>query len=106
MKKKRNRRSNSRTRAVSKVLNHVVSDGDSPAELRLYQELAKQGDPVAQHNRGLMNLEGRGLPQDDQAAAKWLRQAATGGLASARSVLDQLRLSGRVAFGEESEAKK
>lgn len=40
------------------------------------QALAEQGDAKAQHEFGLMNIEGEGMPSDFAKAAQWFRKAA------------------------------
>lgn len=69
--------------------------GDYPTTLRLLRPLAKDGNPEAQNNLGLMYAAGRGVPQDYAAAAKWYRMAADKGVASAQNNLAVLYAGGQ-----------
>jgi uncharacterized protein len=46
------------------------------AAMHWYQLAAKQGDPQAQGNIGIMYSYGKGVPQDFTEAVKWYRLAA------------------------------
>lgn len=56
---------------------------------------AEDGDPDAQAHIALLYLTGSGVPQDDQAAARWFRRAAEQGNAAGQSRLGSLYLEGR-----------
>lgn len=60
---------------------------DYSSSLAQWQPLAEQGDVIAQLNLGLMYRDGKGVPQDHVAAAKWYRRAAEQGLALAQFTL-------------------
>ena len=49
-----------------------------------YIKLAEQGDAEAQHNLGLCYINGYGVQQSYEEAAKWFRKAAEQGNASAQ----------------------
>ena len=58
--------------------------GDYATALRAWQPLAEQGVAGAQYNLGGMYYKGKGIPQDDKAAAQWYRRAAEQGVANAQ----------------------
>jgi TPR repeat protein len=57
----------------------AAQNGDFATALREWMPLAEQGNASAQYNLALMYGNGRGVPQDDQAAVKWYRLAAEQG---------------------------
>jgi uncharacterized protein len=67
---------------------------------------ADQGDPRAQSLLGLMYLHGRGVLQDDLAAAKWFRLAADQGDAPAQFDLGVMYAEGRGVPQDYVEAAK
>jgi hypothetical protein len=69
--------------------------GDYGNALRHVRPPADQGDARAQSLLGLMYLHGRGLPQDDLAAANWFRLAADRGDAPAQFNLGVMYVEGR-----------
>jgi hypothetical protein len=56
---------------------------------------AQRGDPVAQHNLGVMHANGLEVPRDYAEAARWFRAAADQGLAVAQYDLAVLYDNGR-----------
>ena len=56
---------------------------------------AEEGDVEAKLDLGEMYGEGRGVPQDDAEAARWLRLAAEQGLAAAQGRLGEMYAEGR-----------
>ena len=54
---------------------------DYPAALASWQPLAVQGNPVAQNNLGILYLEGKGVPQDNSEAVRYLSLSAAAGSA-------------------------
>jgi uncharacterized protein len=58
--------------------------GDYVTALRLYRQLADQGDARAQYNLGNTYHDGRGVPQNYAEAIKWWRKAADQGFANAQ----------------------
>ncbi len=63
-----------------------------------YEEIltrAEQGDAKAQYNLALMYYKGKGVPQDDQEAAKWYRKAAEQGNAKAQNNLGIMYYKGK-----------
>ena len=58
--------------------------GDYATALKLLRPLAEQGHADAQHNLGVMYINGRGVPQDYAEAVKWFRLAAEQGHAVAQ----------------------
>ena len=57
---------------------------DYATALRLYRQLADQGDADAQTTLGVMYANGQGVPQDAVQAVKWFRLAADQGDARAQ----------------------
>jgi TPR repeat protein len=73
----------------------AYQNNDYPAALRLVRSLAEAGDARAQSLLALMYYRGRGLPQDDRAAAEWFRRAAEAGDTSAQFYLGGMYSEGR-----------
>lgn len=69
--------------------------GDLKAAIRIWRDLAKQGDATAQFNVGLMYANGTGVAQNDADAVKWYRKAADQGLAQAQSKLAAAYMAGK-----------
>ena len=57
---------------------------DDAEAVRLYSHAAKQGDPDAQFNLGVMYEKGRGVPKDEAEAVRCWRRAAEQGHAEAQ----------------------
>jgi TPR repeat protein len=68
---------------------------DYVTALRLFQQLAQQGDPKAQANVGLMYHDGKGVTQNFSEALKWYRQAASEGNSAAQFNLANMYYSGQ-----------
>ena len=68
--------------------------GNYAVALREWQPLAKNADPSAQFNLGLMYTKGLGVPQDYTRALVWYRKAAKQGNADAQNNLGYLYSSG------------
>ena len=64
--------------------------GDFAAALQELTPAANGGNANAQFMLGMMYLDGRGVAQDDAAAARWLRRAADQGHPSAQGRLGQM----------------
>ncbi len=64
--------------------------GDYATALRIFRQLADQGDANAQHNLGVMYAKGRGVTQDYVQAHMWYNLAATRGLKLGRKSRDSL----------------
>ena len=69
--------------------------GDYATALREWKPLAQQGHADAQFNLGVMYEKGRGVPQDDKTAVKWLTLAAKQGDARAQYNLGWMSDKGR-----------
>ena len=80
--------------------------GDYESAFRLWQPLAEQGDADAQTLLGIMYSEGRGVLQDDAAAAKWIRRAAEQGYADAQHLLGIMYGEGRGVLQDDAAAAK
>ena len=59
-----------------------------------YRKAADQGYADAQHNLGVMYLNGDGVPKDSAEAVKWFRKAAEQGLADSQYNLGGLYANG------------
>ena len=57
--------------------------------------LAEQGDAEAQHNLGIMYVDGRGVSQDYPEAVRWWRLAADQGVAGAQHNLGLMYANGQ-----------
>jgi len=64
--------------------------GDYETALRIFRQLADQGDIDAQVNLGVMYERGKGVPQDYKEAMKWYRKAADQGYASAQYIVGDM----------------
>jgi TPR repeat protein len=73
----------------------AYQSNDYPAALRLTRPAAEAGDARAQSLLALMYYRGRGLPQDDHAAAQWFRRAAEAGDTVAQFYLGGMYSEGR-----------
>ncbi len=74
-----------------------------------YEEIltrVEQGDAKAQYNLALMYYKGKGVPQDDQEAAKWYRKAAEQGNAKAQYNLALMYYKGKGVPQDDQEAAK
>ena len=49
----------------------AYNNGDYAISLKEWKPLVEGGDTDAQYNLGIMYDQGKGVPQDYQAAAKW-----------------------------------
>jgi TPR repeat protein len=79
-------------------------NGDYASALRLWRELAQQGDAPAQTRLGRMYRDGRGVLRDDQQAVEWFRKAAEKDNASAQTALGYMYQQGRGVAGDYNEA--
>ena len=61
--------------------------GDYTAALKIFNQLAKDGNVIAQTFLGWMYHHGQGVPKDDVKAAAWFRKAAERGYATAQNNL-------------------
>lgn len=82
------------------------SRGDYATALRLWRELAEQGNAIAQTNLGFMYATGRGAPKDDAEALHWFRKAAEQGNANGQNNLGQLYGQGTGVGKDDAEAVK
>ena len=62
----------------------VMQPPDFAASLSEWQQLAEQGQPVAQYNLGIIYEYGRGVGQSDAEAVKWYRKASVQGVSVAQ----------------------
>lgn len=59
---------------------------------RLFQKAAKENNPVAEYNLGLLYLNGRGVQKNIDIATNWLRRAAGHGYVDAQFDLSQIEI--------------
>ncbi len=83
------------------VLTVPVHTAQLPVGLR---ELAAQGNAEAQNELGSRYYAGRGVPQDDTEAARWIGLAAEQGHAPAQYNLGLLYFRSRGVHGDDAEA--
>jgi TPR repeat protein len=69
--------------------------GEHTIAIRVFRQLAEQGDPKAQNRLGVMYQHGWGVPQNYSDAVSWFRQAADRGDADAQNNLGFMFLYGR-----------
>lgn len=68
--------------------------GNFTEALKLYRNLAEQGNAVAQYKLGYMYFLGQGTQKNDQEAARWTRRAAEQGHAAAQLSLGLMYKNG------------
>ena len=71
---------------------------DYAAALRIWRQLADQGNASAQNSLGQMYLQGKGVPQDYTQAVSWHRKAAEQGAALAQFTLGSMYEGGIVGL--------
>jgi uncharacterized protein len=69
--------------------------GEHTIAIRVFRQLAEQGDPKAQNRLGVIYQHGWGVPQNYSDAVGWFRQAADRGDADAQNNLGFMFLYGR-----------
>lgn len=65
----------------------AASQGNFDEAVRIWEDLAADGDPQAQFNLGLMYHGGLGLPRDEFKAVSLYQKAAEGGYSPAQAYL-------------------
>lgn len=60
---------------------------NKPVAANLFERAAKQGEPRAMYNFGLMQATGDGIPQDEASGRQWLAKASAASTAAARDWL-------------------
>ena len=88
------------------VAEHAFQTGDYERAGRLLRPFAEMGDAGAQSSLGWMYLNGQGVPQSDQDALNWYRNAAEQGYAAAQSGLGWMYLNGQGVPQNDQEALK
>ncbi len=73
----------------------ALDRGDYATALRIFRQLADQGDAFAQTNLGIMYEEGQGVTQDYETAVRWYRKAADQGSALAQTNLGLMYSKGQ-----------
>ncbi|MFT4580803.1 MAG: TPR repeat protein [Gammaproteobacteria bacterium] len=72
----------------------AIARGSYGAAAAQFMFKAREGDPVAQNNLGVLYLKGRGVPQDYSLAQSWFEKAAVGSLGGAMFNLGTMYLRG------------
>ncbi len=90
--------------AVAVLVALAVGARAQTPELDALRARAEQGDADAQFNLGVMSADGRGVPQDDAEAVRWLRLAAEQGDADAQVNLGVMSAEGRGVPQNDAEA--
>ncbi|HEY1937640.1 MAG TPA: tetratricopeptide repeat protein [Candidatus Angelobacter sp.] len=78
--------------------------GQTPSDTAQLQKAAERSDAKSQFELGQAYENGRGLPQDDTAAAEWFRKAADQGNAQAQNSLGVMFALGRGVQRDKEEA--
>ncbi len=78
--------------------------GDYTTALRVFRQLADQGDSAAQYILGLMYSKGQGVVQDYAEAARWYHKAADQGKADAQAKLGAMYDNGKGVAQDYGEA--
>lgn len=68
--------------------------GDFEAGVAEFEPLAENLDPVAQYHLCEIYVQGKGVPQDFAAAARWCGKAAEAGIPEAQTALAGLKMLG------------
>ena len=71
--------------------------GDVAGAVRIWRDLAEQGNATAQFNLGQLYRLGNGVKADDREALKWYLLAAEGGMVSAQYNLILMYEEGRIS---------
>jgi TPR repeat protein len=80
--------------------------GDYAQALKIFRQLAAQGDASAQYRFGQMYREGQGVTQNYQEALKWYRLAAAQGIAEAQNNIGWMYHKGYGVTQDHQEALK
>ena len=82
----------------------LANDGKYALAYREFQALADSGDPRGHNGLGVLYANGLGVPQDDEAAARWFREGASLGFATAQYYLGEMYQEGRGVSRDYAEA--
>ncbi len=74
--------------------------------MRLWRELADQGDPLALFAVGMLYQDGQGVAKDEAEAVRWFLRAAQKGNEGAQEVLYEAYMQGRGVPVDYAEAEK
>lgn len=84
----------------------AISRKDYPLAMRLWRELADQGDPLALFAVGMLYQDGQGVAKDEAEAVRWFLRAAQKGNEGAQEVLYEAYMQGRGVPVDYAEAEK
>jgi TPR repeat protein len=86
-------------------VDHAVRTGDFVRAATLLRKLAEAGNPEAQYRLASQYRTGRGIPQDDLLAFKWMKAAAERNHDRAQFNLAEMYLAGRGVASDVAGAK-
>lgn len=72
----------------------ALEKGNFARAFSMFKQYAEQGDAEAQYVLGTLYHEGKGVDQDSQQSARWIRKAAEQGRADAQFALGNLYFDG------------
>lgn len=84
----------------------AIDKGDYRAAVTELLPLARKGNAAAQYYIALLLHQGKGLPEDNRAAAEWARKAAAQGNADAETLLGFLYVQGQGVPRDDVEAAR
>ena len=82
----------------------AYDQGNLEAAIIIFEQLAQQGNALAQYNLGWMLDNGEGVPEDDAEAVRWYRKAAEQGDADAQHNLGWMLDNGEGIPEDDTEA--
>lgn len=65
----------------------AFQQGNFAEALKMFQQMAEQGDARAQYALGMMHDHGQGVAQDDNLAFEWFFKAAEQGMVKAQNTM-------------------
>src|SRR5215831_18058100 len=91
--------------ATMNMVDHAVRTGDFNRAATLLQKAAESGNAEAQYRLASLYRAGRGVPQDEPLAFKWMKAAAERNHVNAQFNLATMYLAGRGVAPDISQAK-
>ncbi len=84
----------------------LANDGKYGLAYREFQALADEGDPRGHNGLGVLYSNGLGVQRDDEVAARWVREGADLGFATAQFYLGEMYEDGRGVTRDYGEAMR
>src|SRR6516162_8772412 len=91
--------------ATMNAIDQAVRTGEFSRAATLLQKAAESGDAEAQYQLASLYRTGRGVPQDELLAFKWMKAAAEKNHKNAQFNLAKMYLAGRGAASDINQAK-